>query len=107
MTGLYLASDVVVSVDAVLLTTYGRVLLAKVALAGLVGLVALRTTRVLHARQGQGQGPGQGPEAGARTPRVGVEAVGLLVVVALAGLLATGQPAVSPRLVAAEAPSVI
>ena len=99
VSGIYLASDVVVSVDAVLLTTYGRVLLAKVALAGLVGLVALVTTRLLHARRVQ--------ERAARGPLVGVEAVGLLVVVALAGLLATGQPAVSPRLVTEEAPSVI
>src|SRR6478609_2073365 len=99
VTGVYLASDVVVSVDAVLLTTYGRVLLAKVALAGLVGLIALVTTRLLHTRRVQ--------ERAARGPFVGVEAVGLLVVVALAGLLATGQPAVSPRLVTEEAPSVI
>jgi methionine-rich copper-binding protein CopC/putative copper export protein len=99
VSGVYLASDVVVSVDAVLLTTYGRVLLAKVALAGLVGLIALVTTRLLHTRRVQ--------ERAARGPFVGVEAVGLLVVVALAGLLATGQPAVSPRLVTEEAPSVI
>jgi len=99
VTGVYLASDVVVSVDAALLTTYGRVLLAKVALAGVVGLVALVTTRRLHARGVQAQGT--------RRPLVGVEAVGLLVVVALAGLLATGQPAVSPRLVTEQAPSVI
>lgn len=99
VTGVYLASDVVVSVDAALLTTYGRVLLAKVALAGVVGLVALVTTRRLHARGVQAQST--------RRPLVGVEAVGLLVVVALAGLLATGQPAVSPRLVTEQAPSVI
>src|SRR6476661_1843185 len=99
VSGIYLASDVVVSVDAVLLTTYGRVLLAKVALAGLVGLIALVTTRLLHTRRVQ--------ERAVPGPLVGVEAVGLLVVVALAGLLATGQPAVSPRLVTEEAPSVI
>ncbi|WP_020141492.1 copper resistance protein CopC [Terracoccus sp. 273MFTsu3.1] len=99
VTGVYLASDVVVSVDAALLTTYGRVLLAKVVLAGLVGLVALATTRALHPRGLQ--------EGQARRAFVAVEAVGLLVVVALAGLLATGQPAVSPRLVSEQAPSVI
>ncbi|GAA3720982.1 hypothetical protein GCM10022399_41710 [Terrabacter ginsenosidimutans] len=99
VTGTYLASDVVVSVDAVLLTTYGRVLLAKVALAGLVGAVALLTTRRLHARGVRGAGAGR--------PLVGVEALGLLAVVALAGVLATGQPAVSPRLVTEQAPSVI
>lgn len=99
VTGTYLASDVVVSVDAVLLTTYGRVLLAKVALAGLVGAIALVTTRRLHAPDGRG--------AGARRPFVGAEALGLLSVVALAGVLATGQPAVAPRLVTEQAPSVI
>ncbi|GAA2495831.1 copper resistance CopC/CopD family protein [Terrabacter carboxydivorans] len=99
VTGVYLASDVVVSVDAVLLTTYGRVLLAKVALAGVGGLVALVTTRRLHAGDVAGRQ--------ARRPLVGLEALGLLAVVALAGVLATGQPAVSPRLVTEQAPSVI
>ncbi|WP_256793285.1 copper resistance CopC family protein [Terrabacter sp. Ter38] len=99
VTGVYLASDVVVSVDAVLLTTYGRVLLAKVVLAGLVGLLALATTRALHPRGLQ--------EGQARRRFVAVEAVGLLLVAALGGLLATGQPAVSPRLVSEQAPSVI
>jgi methionine-rich copper-binding protein CopC/putative copper export protein len=99
VTGVYLASDVVVSVDAVLLTTYGRVLLAKVALAGLVGLVALATTRALHPRGLQ--------DGRVRRRLIAAEALGLLVVAALGGLLATGQPAVSPRLVSAQAPSVI
>lgn len=104
VTGTYLASDVVVSVDAVLLTTYGRVLLAKVALAGLVGLISLATTRRLHAPDAGGAA---GRGEGARRPLVGAEALALLAVVALAGVLATGQPAVSPRLVTEQAPSVI
>ncbi|MER7072966.1 copper resistance CopC family protein [Terrabacter sp. NPDC000476] len=97
VSGVYLASDVVVSVDAVLLTTYGRMLLAKLAVAALVGVLALRTTRAVHARRA----------SAAVRPRVVVEAVGLTIVVVLGAVLASGQPAVSPRLVIAEPPSRI
>ena len=97
VSGVYLASDVVVSVDAALVTGYGRILLAKLAVAALVGALALRTTRAVHDRRA----------SAAVRPRVVVEAVGLSLVVALGALLASGQPAVSPRLVIADAPSRI
>lgn len=100
VSGIYLASDVVVSLDAALLTTYGRVLLLKLGAAGVAGILAWLTTRALHRRQPDGRGL-------RRRPVVGAEAVALLVVVALGGLLASGQPAVSALYVATEQPSVI
>ncbi|GAA5035471.1 hypothetical protein GCM10023258_37360 [Terrabacter aeriphilus] len=125
VSGVYLASDIVVSVDAVLLTGYGRILLAKLAVAALVGVLALRTTRAVHDRRAGGA-PGAtlssgtavadvdsdaAPDAEAVSPavrpRVVVEAVGLSFVVVLGALLASGQPAVSPRLVVADPPSLI
>lgn len=94
--GLYLASDVVVSVDAALVTSYGRILLLKLALAAVVGLIALLTSRAVHAR-------------GSALPRrrVVTEAMGLALVVGLGALLASGQPAIAPGLVRGGEPSTI
>ncbi|HET7398543.1 MAG TPA: copper resistance protein CopC [Intrasporangium sp.] len=97
VTGAYLASDVVGSVDAAILTAYGRALLAKTAVVLVVGLLALRTTRRLRR-------PGTRRPA----PAVVVEAAALAAVLGLAGFLASGQPAVQPQLVASSAaPSVL
>lgn len=98
VSGVYLASDVVVSVDAALLTTYGRIFLLKLVAAAVVGVLALATVRATRART---------TEATERVPRLGREAVGLAVVVALGGLLATGQPATAPQLVTRDEPSVV
>ena len=95
VSGTYLASDVVVSVDAGLVTTYGRIFVAKLAAAAVVGLIALGTARAVRA------------DAASRVPRLGREAVGLALVVALGGLLATGQPATAPQLVTRDEPSVV
>ncbi len=48
VTGVALTSRQVASVDALLTTTYGRVLVAKVGLGLLAGLLGLRTHRALH-----------------------------------------------------------
>lgn len=89
VSGVYLSSDVVGSVDAALLTTYGRSLLLKVALVAVIGALALVNT--VRLRRG-----------GARsTPRrtVAGEAVAAVAVLALAAVLTSGQPAMEPQLV--------
>ena len=89
VTGVYLSSEVVGSVDAALLTIYGRTLLLKVALAGVAGALALVNTLRLRRRQ---------PRS---TPRrtVLAEAVAAVGVLALAAVLTSGQPAMEPQLV--------
>ena len=91
VTGLYLSSKVIGSVDAALFTVYGRTLLAKVMLAGVAGSLALMSTLRLHRR---------GERA---TPRraVLVEAVAAVGILALAGVLTSAQPAMEPQLVQA------
>jgi len=89
VTGVYLSSDVVGSVDAALLTTYGRALLLKVALVAVVGALALANT--VRLRRGSAR----------PTPRRTVvgEAVAAVAVLALAAVLTSGQPAMEPQLV--------
>ncbi|HET8600578.1 MAG TPA: copper resistance protein CopC [Segeticoccus sp.] len=112
VTGLYLAGDTIVSVDAAVGTVYGRVLIAKVLLSVAVGVVAVTTTRRLHRRAGRAgrasdaSVPGVPDTAGradgaGRSPRrrVALEAAGLGVMVLLAAVLASGQPAIAPALV--------
>ena len=87
VTGVYLSSTVVVSVDALIATTYGRLLLVKVglvALMGAAGLVNHRRLRGWHDLD---------------VPRRTVAAEALLGVLALAatGALASGQPATEPE----------
>jgi copper transport protein len=81
-TGLLLAGDRVASVDALLLSTYGRTLLIKVALVAVAGLTGLVTTLSLHRwRHGR-----------ATTSAVRVEMALLLgVLVMTAGLVSTHQ----------------
>lgn len=91
VTGVYLSSKVIGSVDAALLTFYGRTLLAKVLLAGAAGTLALVSTLRLRAHRERS------------TPRRSVmaEAVAALGVLALAGVLTSAQPAMEPQLVQA------
>ena len=93
VTGVYLSSDVVGSVDAALFTIYGRTLLLKLTLAGVVGVLALVNTLRLR-RHGDGS-----------TPRgtVLAEAVAAVGVLALAAVLTSGQPAMEPQLVQSTA----
>ena len=86
VSGLYLSSHVVASVDAALTTFYGRTLLVKVGLVGVAGLVGL----VNHRRvRGHGAGPLR------RT--LAVEAVVLVTVVAATAVLTSAQPAMGPE----------
>lgn len=95
VSGIYLASSVVVSVDAAVGTTYGRTLLLKtglVALMGVAGLVNHRRARGRHDLD---------------VPRRSVAVEALLGVAALAaaGVLAAGQPATEPAFLAPPAPT--
>jgi len=89
VTGVFLASEVVGSVDAALFTLYGRTLLLKLALAGVAGVLALVNTRRLHRSRPR------------RTPRatVAAEALAAVGVLALAAVLTSAQPAMEPELV--------
>lgn len=95
VTGVYLSSAVVGSVDAALLTVYGRTLLLKVAVAGVAGALALANTLRLHGRRA----------ATARLPRRTLVAEGVAAVLALGltAFLTSGQPALEPQLVRSSA----
>lgn len=93
VTGIYLASGVVGSVDALLLTDYGRVLVVKVGLVGGCGALAL-VTRHRVRRSGRP----------ARRFVLAEAAVGV-VVLGLTGVLTSGQPALEPELVVSGPPS--
>lgn len=90
ITGVYLASDVIGSIDAALVTAYGRILMLKLALAGGAGLLGWRTTRRVRS-------------APTLRPARAVVAEGLVLfaVLGAAGALAAGQPALQPELVSA------
>ena len=98
VTGVYLGSKVIGSVDAALFTIYGRTLLLKLLLTGVVGFLALANTLRLRSR-------GQRPTPRRTVLAEGVAAVGLL---ALAAVLTSGQPAIEPQLVqATTSPSTV
>jgi copper transport protein len=86
VTGLLMVGNQVATVDALLLTPYGRLLIAKVVAVAVAGLLGLRTFRRLRRRDGT-------------VPRRGLlaEALVLGVVVILAGALASAGPARGPR----------
>ncbi|WP_146230995.1 copper resistance CopC family protein [Micromonospora sicca] len=90
LTGLLLAGPQVVTVDALLGSPYGLLLLAKVAVAGAAGLLGLRTARRLRRSDL--------PRRGLRT-----EAALLAVVLGLAGALAAAGPARGPAFPVAAA----
>jgi copper transport protein len=86
VTGLLMTGALVATVDALLTTPYGLLLLAKVAAVGVAGLLGLRTFRRLR-------------HAEPALPRRGLvaEAVVLVAVLGLAGSLAAAGPARGPR----------
>lgn len=96
VTGVYLSSDVVISLDAALMTTYGRTLLLKVLLVAAAAALGLRH----HLRL-------RGPHD-LDPPRRSVlaEAGLLLAVAALTGLLASTATATDPAFARPDAPSV-
>ncbi len=110
VTGLYLASDVVVSADAVIGTTYGQVLLAKTLVVAAAGLLALVTSRRLHHHPHIESAlipidSAVVPIESAARRRIALEATGLGIALALAAVLASGQPAISPTLVDSTGPA--
>ena len=98
VTGLLLASNVVASVDALLVTDYGRVLLTKTALATVALLLGLTHALSLHPRLRLGR---HTAVTAARTPGRSLVAEGgaATMALALAAVLAAGQPAIGPGLV--------
>lgn len=88
ITGIALAARQVASVDAMLTTTYGQILIVKVLAVVTAGLLGLRTTiRLRRSRSA--------PTA-SLTRRVALESAALLVTVAAAGALSVGTPARGP-----------
>jgi uncharacterized membrane protein len=88
LAGLVLAGSSVASVDALLLSTYGRSLLVKLVLVGLAAVLGLRTALLLRA-------------GGHRLNRsLLVEATALAGVLAAAAVLASAAPAIGPRFTA-------
>jgi copper transport protein len=97
VTGVYLASDVVGSIDAALLTTYGRTLLIKVAVVAAVGGLGLVNHRRLRSRR----------PTGVPVRTVVAEALAAALVLGLAALLTSGQPAREPQFVASPRPATV
>ncbi len=85
VSGIYLASSVVVSVDAAIATRYGRVLLVKICLFAIVALLGLVNFSSLRRR----------PAARIRRT-VGAEAVVAVLVLGLAATLTSSEPAREP-----------
>ena len=97
VTGIYLASGLVGSLDAALLTTYGRTLLIKIGVVGIIGVLGLVSSTRLH-------------RAGSlRSPRATIAAEALLsvVVLGLAAVLTSGQPARESQFVAPSAVALV
>jgi hypothetical protein len=87
-TGLRLAGDGVASIDALLLSTYGRTLLIKIGLVALAALAGLASTLTLHGRR----------RTGGRTPRaVRVEMALLTGVLVLTAALVSTHQASGPQ----------
>jgi copper transport protein len=89
VTGVYLSSTVVGSVDAALLTRYGRLLLLKVVLVGVIGVLGLINHRRIR-RAGR---------LGLAVPLA--DATAAVLVLGLAALLTSSQPAREPQFVRA------
>jgi len=93
VTGVYLTSGVVGSVDAALYTWYGRAVVLKIVLLGAIALLAAVNHRRVRAAGRSWRGP------------VILEAVGLGLALAAAAFLTSGQPAREPRFVAVAGPA--
>ncbi len=89
VTGLFMASETIGSVDAVLRTTYGRSFLVKLLLVALAGGLAMVNHRRVRSRT----------EAGVPTRTVALEGLVSLLVVLVTAVLVSSQPAMEPQLV--------
>ncbi|MET3805064.1 copper transport protein [Nakamurella sp. UYEF19] len=99
VSGIYLSSGVVGSVDAALSTFYGRTLMIKVMVVGLIAVLALRNHLAVRRAGSWGNGP--------RAALVRAEAIGAVVVLLLAAVLTGSQPAMEPQFIASPvAPTV-
>ncbi|SDP46591.1 Copper resistance protein D [Nakamurella panacisegetis] len=96
VTGIYLTGGTVGSVDAALLTNYGRLLTLKVLIVLVIAGLALANHR--RFRVGDNRPGAHGSMTLARS-----EAAAAVVVLLLAGLLTSGQPAREPQFVARPA----
>jgi copper transport protein len=94
VTGLLMMGDQVATVDALLTTPYGLLLLLKIAAVAVAGLLGLRTARRLRV----GAVPVRGLIA---------EATALVAVLGLAGALASAGPARGPRFDAGPAVTIM
>jgi copper transport protein len=97
VTGLYLTSGVIGSVDAALVTFYGRALLLKIGLVAVVGILGLLN----HFRLRRVTGP-----LLSRRILIGEAALAVLVL-GLAAAITSGQPALEPQLVRDPAARVV
>jgi copper transport protein len=95
--GIYLTSGVVGSVDAALVTFYGRALLLKVGVFAVIGVLGL----VNHFRLRRAAGPS------VRYATLVAEVALAVVVLGLAAVITSGQPAVEPQLVSDPAAEVV
>jgi copper transport protein len=95
--GIYLTSGVVGSVDAALVTFYGRALLLKVGVFAVIGVLGLMN----HFRLRRAAGPT------VRYATLAAELALAVVVLGLAAVITSGQPAVEPQLVSDPAAAVV
>ena len=97
VTGVYLASAVIGSVDALISTFYGRSLLIKLAVVAVISVLGVVNHRRLRRQRG-GVLPGR---------TVAMEGAAAALVLALAAVLTSSQPALEPKFVAPTGPSVV
>ncbi|GAA3592811.1 copper resistance CopC/CopD family protein [Kribbella ginsengisoli] len=95
--GIYLTSGVVGSVDAALVTFYGRALLLKIGVFAVIGVLGLMNHFRLRRTAG----------AALRRSALAAEAGFAVVVLGLAAVITSGQPAVEPQLVKDPAAEVV
>jgi len=88
VTGVALAARQVASIDALLTSTYGRILVVKVLAVLIAGLLGLRTTIRLRRSRSAG--------IASLSRAVALESAALLVALAAAGALSVGTPARGP-----------
>jgi copper transport protein len=105
VTGLLLSGSQVASVTALLSTSYGLVLVLKVAATGLVATIALR--HALFTWRGLGSRTSHPRSPRALLATAGLECGGALVVMLLAAVLGSSAPARGPQFdpVSAEVPA--
>ena len=95
LTGLLLAGAQVANLTALLSTSYGSVLIAKIAVTGMVGAIALR--HVVPAWRARIAGKPALKATSMIPPTLAIEGAGALIVVLLAAVLGASAPARGPQ----------